>query len=260
MVAGPHRTADHTDARLLEAFWFDTDAQWARVETLSGGERRRLQLLRVLAPRPNVLFLDEPTNDLDLETLRALEDFLEDWPGAVVVVSHDRAFLERVVTDGLIMDGRGGAFRHPGGFAAWDRARRSRTGRRDTIADRAGTGRGRSGRDGSPDGRPPEPGSDGSAPQPSAPGNGTDPAPSAPRPRRPSGRSASTIGHQLRQTEKELARLERRRERLESELATVVDDHEALGRLGAELATVGQELAEVEERWIELAEEQENRS
>ena len=66
----------------MEAFWFDEDAQWAPVSLLSGGERRRLQLLIVLGQRPNVLFLDEPTNDLDLDTLRALEDFLDDWPGS----------------------------------------------------------------------------------------------------------------------------------------------------------------------------------
>ena len=103
-VAGPNRKPDWTDARLLESFWFDSDAQWAEIGTLSGGERRRLQLLRVLAEKPNVLLLDEPTNDLDLETLRALEDFLEDGPGAVVVVSHDLAFCERVVADAVFLE------------------------------------------------------------------------------------------------------------------------------------------------------------
>lgn len=230
VVAGPHREADHTDARLLEAFWFDTDTQWARVETLSGGERRRLQLLRVLAEKPNVLFLDEPTNDLDLETLRALEDFLEDWPGAVITVSHDRAFLERVVADGLIMDGQGRAFRHPGGFAAWDQDRRSAGGRKDSIAT------------------------------PSRPAKTTTTSVGRNRPSGGSGRSASTIGHQLRQAEKDLARLERSKLKLEGELVEAGDDHEALARLGAELTRVGAELATVEERWMELAEEQESRS
>ena len=84
-------------AALLERFWFNSDAQWAPIGRLSGGERRRLQLLLVLAQKPNVLLLDEPTNDLDLDTLRALEDFLDDWPGALIVVSHDRAFLDRTV-------------------------------------------------------------------------------------------------------------------------------------------------------------------
>src|SRR5204862_8199268 len=85
------------EAALLEAFWFETDAQWAPIGLLSGGERRRLQLVLALATRPNVLLLDEPTNDLDLDTLRALEDFLDGWPGALVAVSHDRTFLERTV-------------------------------------------------------------------------------------------------------------------------------------------------------------------
>src|SRR5690606_23571396 len=110
--------------RLLEAFWFDDDAQWAPISLLSGGERRRVQLLLTLAQKPNVLLLDEPTNDLDLDTLRALEDFLEDWPGALIVVSHDRAFLERTVADVLVLDGSGTAGRRPGGYAAWDEQRR----------------------------------------------------------------------------------------------------------------------------------------
>jgi ATP-binding cassette subfamily F protein uup len=119
-VAGPTREADWTDAALLERFWFDDDAQWAPISTLSGGERRRLQLLLVLAQKPNVLLLDEPTNDLDLDTLRALEDFLEDWPGALIVVSHDRAFMERTIEDALVLDGHGTIGRVPGGFAEWE--------------------------------------------------------------------------------------------------------------------------------------------
>ena len=71
---------------------------------LSGGERRRLQLALVLRQGPNVLLLDEPTNDLDLDTLRALEDLLDAWPGTLVVVSHDRAFLERTVEDVVVLD------------------------------------------------------------------------------------------------------------------------------------------------------------
>ncbi len=98
---------DWRDAALLEQFWFDDDAQWAPIGLLSGGERRRLQLLLTLAAQPNVLLLDEPTNDLDIDTLRVLEEFLDDWPGALVVVSHDRAFLERTVTDVVVFDGTG---------------------------------------------------------------------------------------------------------------------------------------------------------
>ena len=89
LVAGPHREPDFRDRALLERFWFDTTAQYAPVRMLSGGERRRLQLVMVLATEPNLLILDEPTNDLDLDTLRALESFLDEWPGALVVASHD---------------------------------------------------------------------------------------------------------------------------------------------------------------------------
>src|SRR3546814_4662324 len=105
---------------MLEAFWFDDDAQWAPIELLSGGERRRVQLLLTLAQKPNVLLLDEPTNDLDLDTLRALEDFLDDWTGALIVVSHDRAFLERTVADELVIDD-GKAGRRPGGASCRER-------------------------------------------------------------------------------------------------------------------------------------------
>jgi ATP-binding cassette subfamily F protein uup len=93
---------------LLERFGFTGDRQWAPVGDLSGGERRRLQLLRLLMAGPNVLLLDEPTNDLDIETLNILEDVLDGWAGSLVVVSHDRYFLERT-TDSVVAlfgDGR----------------------------------------------------------------------------------------------------------------------------------------------------------
>ncbi len=136
-VTGGQREADWSDAALMEAFWFDGDAQWAPIGLLSGGERRRLQLLLTLAERPNVLLLDEPTNDLDLDTLRQLEDFLDEWPGALVVVSHDRAFLERTVADVIVLDGVGSAERRPGGYAAYEAERRSgRRGGRVAAAPR----------------------------------------------------------------------------------------------------------------------------
>ena len=85
---------------MLERFGFTGDKLTARIGDLSGGERRRFQLLRLLLTEPNVLLLDEPTNDLDIDTLNVLEDFLDGWPGTLVVVSHDRYFLERV-TDSI---------------------------------------------------------------------------------------------------------------------------------------------------------------
>ena len=104
------RTADGeiTASSMLERFGFTGDRLTARIGDLSGGERRRFQLLMLLLDEPNVLLLDEPTNDLDIETLNVLEDFLDGWPGTLVVVSHDRYFLERVTDSvwALLGDGQ----------------------------------------------------------------------------------------------------------------------------------------------------------
>lgn len=86
-----------TAARMLERFLFSGEEQYGQLGKLSGGERRRLQLCKVLMGAPNVLILDEPTNDLDIATLQVLEDYLDTFPGIVIVVSHDRYFLDRVV-------------------------------------------------------------------------------------------------------------------------------------------------------------------
>ena len=88
-------------AQLAEVFGFTDRRLWTPVGDLSGGERRRLQMLRLLAGEPNVLLLDEPTNDLDTDTLASLEDLLDSWPGTMVVASHDRYLVERVMRHGV---------------------------------------------------------------------------------------------------------------------------------------------------------------
>lgn len=97
-----------TAAQMLERFLFSKSMQWTYIYKLSGGERRRLYLLRVLMAEPNVLFLDEPTNDLDTKTLSILEDYLETFPGVVITVSHDRYFLDRVVDHLIVFTGQPG--------------------------------------------------------------------------------------------------------------------------------------------------------
>jgi ATP-binding cassette subfamily F protein uup len=104
-----------TVSQLLEHFGFSAAQQRMPVARLSGGERRRLQLLRVLAAEPNVLLLDEPTNDLDTDTLTALEDLLDSWAGTLVVVSHDRYLVERVTDTVMAMRGDGTLVHQPGG-------------------------------------------------------------------------------------------------------------------------------------------------
>jgi ATP-binding cassette subfamily F protein uup len=218
LVAGPHRQPDHEDRALLERFWFDTTAQHAPVGLLSGGERRRLQLVMVLATRPNLLVLDEPTNDLDLDTLRALEDFLDDWPGSLVVASHDRAFLDRVVDHVLAIGPDHTVRRVPGGVEGWLRERAAVVGSSGTVGPVRPTRRS--------------------------------------TPKR-SGPSPSTIGRRLRETEQRMVKAQRRVDELTADLDGVTD-HGRLAELGAELATAQAELADLEAAWLDLAERAES--
>lgn len=214
-VAGDGAEPDWWDVQLLERFWFDSDAQKSPIELLSGGERRRLQLVLTLASKPNVLLLDEPTNDLDLDTLRALEDFLDDWPGAVVVISHDRTFLDRTVNDVLVIDDQM-ARRWPGGYAGW-------------LADREGVANVRT-----------------------LDTSGVPKAAAKPRERSESAhRSRSTVRHELKTAEKDMARLEKRVEQLRNQLVEAGTDHEAIARVGSALADEEAALNEAEERWLE---------
>ncbi len=221
LVAGPLREPDWEDRVLLERFWFDATAQFAPVHMLSGGERRRLQLVMVLAAKPNLLVLDEPTNDLDLDTLRALEGFLDEWPGALVVASHDRIFLDRTVDHVLAIDEGGELRRVPGGVQGWLASRLS----------------------------PPSP----------TPPSATAPSESgvrSSRSRRTTGGSVSpyTLGRRIRDTEQAIAKAQRRVDRLHGDLASA-EDHQAMALLGGELAEAQAELATLEDRWLELAEQ-----
>ena len=101
---------------MLERFLFPPAQQWTPIAKLSGGEKRRLQLLRVLMEAPNVLLLDEPTNDLDILTLTVLEDYLDDFPGVVFTVSHDRYFLDRTAERIFAFEGDGVIEQHVGNF------------------------------------------------------------------------------------------------------------------------------------------------
>lgn len=105
--------------QMLERFLFPSAAQYAYISTLSGGERRRLYLLRQLLQAPNVLLLDEPTNDLDIQTLNVLEDFLDSFKGTLITVSHDRYFLDRTVERLLVFDGDGQIRLFPGGYSMY---------------------------------------------------------------------------------------------------------------------------------------------
>jgi ABC transport system ATP-binding/permease protein len=230
-VAGPNKTEPTIDdKKLMERFWFDGDAQFAPIHTLSGGERRRLQLLLTLIDQPNVLLLDEPTNDLDLDTLRALEDFLEDWPGALVVVSHDRAFIDRTVEDVLALDGSGRAGLVRGGVEGWLAMR--------AAAATSGTGAASA-----------KPSTNRPAPVAASGGGASQAKPTA-------SRSPSTIKRQIAEAERAMATATSKRDTLTASLATVTD-HTELSRIGDELHTVQDALDAAEARWLDLAAEAE---
>ncbi len=225
LVAGPHRSPGSlADVELMKRFWFAGELTFAPVGTLSGGERRRLQLLLVIAGRPNVLFLDEPTNDLDLDTLRILEEFVEDWPGALVTVSHDRTFLERT-TERLVTVEPGGAVSEVrGGIDGW----LARTGHN-------------------------APRRSGSLP------STTIAPPGDRRKARPgAGPGSAPLGRVLREAEKRMTRLQRDRDKVTEALADT-SDHREMARLGDQLAEAQVALHEAEERWLALAEEAESR-
>ncbi len=216
-VSGDKGEPSLADVALMRRFWFDGDSQFAPIGTLSGGERRRLQLLLTLVLEPNVLLLDEPTNDLDLDTLRALEDFLDDWPGIVVVVSHDRAFLDRVTDELLVLDGTGSARWLRGGVAAW-------------LAERA------------------------AAPATVRPMQGR--VDTSPRPveRPKSSRSPSTVRRMIGQAERDVLAATARRDDLTAQLADALD-HRELGALGERLSVAQQALDTAEAAWLALADE-----
>ena len=236
-VAGGQGQPSWEQARLMERFWFDSDAQWAPIGTLSGGERRRLQLLLVLAGLPNVLLLDEPSNDLDLDTLRALEDHLEAWPGTVVVVSHDRAFLERTVEDVMVLDGQGRAGVAPGGYAGYA-ASRSSSGPRGTAPSMGE--------------RPLVPAPRGKTVPLSVTAEGANLV-SMPSPGKV--RSPSTLRRLIGLAEREMAGAEADRDRLVHELAGGGSDHAELAQIAYALADAEARLVGAEERWLALAEE-----
>jgi ATP-binding cassette subfamily F protein uup len=218
-VAGDKGEPSLADVGLMRRFWFDGDAQFAPIGTLSGGERRRLQLLLTLVPQPNVLLLDEPTNDLDLDTLRALEDFLDDWPGIVVTVSHDRAFLDRVTDELLALDGRGGVRWIRGGVRAW-------------LQQRAAA--------------------------PRSPSNLVVPnvMKAAPATTSAKVRSPSTVRRQLSLAERDLAAAVAASQKLTAQIGSTTS-HNELAHLGEQLAAAQTRVGAAEEAWLALAAEAE---
>jgi ATP-binding cassette subfamily F protein uup len=231
VIAGKRTTylaggKEMTPGQLLERLGFTSAQLSTPVKDLSGGQKRRLQLLLILLDEPNVLILDEPTNDLDTDMLAAIEDLLDSWPGTLLVVSHDRYLIERVTDNQYaVMDA---AFRHlPGGVDQYLQLRADRV-----AGDRSGQNRGGS-----------ESGS-----------GSVSVAAVSSKPR--------LSGAELRNSQKEIAAIDRKLAKLAAQIATAHEllaehdqnDYERLGVLSDEVRALERQVTGLETRWLELSE------
>ncbi|MHC3461992.1 ABC-F family ATP-binding cassette domain-containing protein [Streptomyces flavovirens] len=206
-----------TAGQLCEQFGFSNEKQWTPVGDLSGGERRRLQILRLLMDEPNVLFLDEPTNDLDIETLTQLEDLLDGWPGSMIVISHDRFFIERTTDRVMALLGDRSLRMLPRGVDEY-LERRKRMEEEATPASAAG------------------------APK-AAPANTVSP------------QAARAAKKELQKVERQLDKMSTRETELHAQIAAHATDFEKVAGLDTELRELVAERDVLEMRWLELAEE-----
>jgi ATP-binding cassette subfamily F protein uup len=237
------KTADGgeiTASAMLERFGFTGDRLTARIGDLSGGERRRFQMLRLLLTEPNVLLLDEPTNDLDIETLNVLEDFLDGWPGTLVVVSHDRYFLERVTDSVWALLGDGQISMLPRGVDEYLERRAADLHLTPLSADPSQM-----------------------APQtpltrqvwPSESGRPGTSGPSEPKPKaKIGGAEERTARKALARIDKRLARIAEREAELNAQVLEHAQDYERLAGISAELAELADEKDTLELEWLETAE------
>ncbi|UOQ60292.1 ABC-F family ATP-binding cassette domain-containing protein [Leucobacter rhizosphaerae] len=225
-----------TPGQLLERMGFTSAQLSTPVKDLSGGQKRRLQLLLILLNQPNVLILDEPTNDLDTDMLAAMEDLLDSWPGTLIVVSHDRYFLERVTDQQYAILQR--HLRHlPGGVDEYLKLRAAED------RDRAATG---------PRGAVSVPGGGAGGDAGSGAGSGSG-----------SGSGSALSGAERRSVEKERQAAERRLAKLDTEITALhqrmadhdQSDYEGLAGIGEELRAHEAEVDALEERWLELSEQ-----
>jgi ATPase subunit of ABC transporter with duplicated ATPase domains len=222
-------------SQLAQRLGFTGGRQQTRVSDLSGGERRRLQLTRLLMDEPNVLLLDEPTNDLDIETLTSLEDVLDGWAGTLLVVSHDRYLLERACDKQVALMGDGKIRQLPGGVEQYLELRHAQP--PPTL----------------PASRPP-----GSTPS----GPADDPSTSGAAPSSPAAAAAPTHSpaelrearKDMARVEKQLARLAQREERIHAEMAESATDHAKVLTLNGQLREIVDEREALELEWLAAAE------
>lgn len=206
-------------SQLLTRFNFAPNVQYSYAHTLSGGEKRRLFLLTVLMKNPNFLILDEPTNDLDIVTLQTLEDFLEEFKGCVLIVSHDRYFIDRLVDHTFVLEGDGRIKDFPGNYTEY----------RQWKSEQKG-----------------EP-----APLPAAP-----PEPPAPvKVETPGKKLSYKVQRELEELEKDIPKLEAKKKELESQLHAGLTDYAEIQKISDALKMLNDSLDEKSLRWLEIHEQ-----
>ncbi|MCY7784163.1 MULTISPECIES: ABC-F family ATP-binding cassette domain-containing protein [unclassified Bacillus (in: firmicutes)] len=211
------KTADGdiiTAEQMLERFLFPRSMQQTYIRKLSGGEKRRLYLLQVLMQEPNVLFLDEPTNDLDTETLSVLEDYIDQFPGVVITVSHDRYFLDRVVDRLIVFEGNGVISRFQGSYSDYMEESKAKKAAQKPAADEK-------------------------------------PAEAEPKKKRKKLSYKDQL--EWDGIEDKIAQLEEKHEQLEADIAAAGSDFGKIQELMAEQAKTAEELEAAMDRWTELS-------
>jgi ATP-binding cassette subfamily F protein uup len=213
-----------TAEQLLERFMFPRKQQQDFIEKLSGGEKKRLHLLTVLMKNPNFLILDEPTNDLDIFTLQALEDYLQQFPGCLIVVTHDRYFMDKLVDHILVFRGEGKIKDIIGNYSDFRdyEQQQNKEDRAEELKEKAIA-----------------------KAQPKA----------QTKPDKASkGKLSFKEKYEFEQLSEQIEKLEKRKEELETEMNSGIEDHEKLMKVSDELGEVVKELTEKEDRWLELSE------
>jgi ATP-binding cassette subfamily F protein uup len=226
-VAENVRTADGSiisASQMLERFLFPPAVQYTPVSKLSGGERRRLHLLLVLMEAPNILLLDEPTNDLDIATLAALEEYLDTFDGVLIVVSHDRWFLDRTIDHVLHFEGEGAIREYPGDYSAYLKLREEEKAKEAVAAAKKKA----------------------NAPAPSKKANSETKSETA--------KLSYKEKKELQETEKRIEAAEERKAEIETELGSGITDVDAITALSEELGELMSAMERDMERWAELAE------
>ncbi|MBD2571239.1 ABC-F family ATP-binding cassette domain-containing protein [Anabaena lutea] len=216
-----------TASQMLERFLFPGSQQYAPINKLSGGEKRRLFLLRLLISAPNVLILDEPTNDLDVQTLAVLEEYLEDFSGCVIVVSHDRYFLDRTIDTVFSLEDGGNLKQYPGNYSVYLDYKKAEEAAQQEIANAT-----------------------------EKPKNTTEPTPVSPEPETKKRRRLSNWEiKEFEQLEGKIAKLEDEKAAAEKALVTVSPgNYTQVQKLYEQVETLKKAIDVATERWLELAE------